>query len=145
MKKLVITGHGEYATGLKSSIDLLAGPNDDIIIIDFPAEMNEEGLRNKMEGVINSFPNDEILFICDILGGTPYKNAAILSNQTDHIEVVAGCNLGSILEALFQKDTMSLSELADFLVKSSKQYTVKFKKIRENKFSNASPPSEGGI
>ncbi|WP_342429568.1 PTS sugar transporter subunit IIA [Neobacillus sp. FSL H8-0543] len=132
MKKLIITGHGQYASGLKSSLELLAGPNDDLIFIDFPAELNEAGLKQQMEEAIQSVSrDDEILFICDILGGTPYKNAAILSNDNDQFEVVAGCNLGSILEAVFQKETMSIVDLANSLVDSSKKYTVKFEKVRE--------------
>jgi PTS system N-acetylgalactosamine-specific IIA component len=145
VKKLIITGHGQYASGLKSSLELLAGPNEDLIFIDFPAEMNEAGLKGQMEETIQSFNNDEILFICDILGGTPYKNAATLSNENGRIEVVAGCNLGSILEAVFQKDTMSLVDLAHSLVDSSKKYTVKFEKIREVQPVHNTDSFEDGI
>ena len=146
MKKLIITGHGQYASGLKSSLELLAGPNDDLVFIDFPAELNEAGLRKQMENTIQSVsPDDELLFICDILGGTPYKNAAILSNDNDRFEVVAGCNLGSILEAVFQKETMSIVELADSLVDSSKKYTVRFEKVRETQPVQSNDTFEDGI
>jgi len=130
LKKLIITGHGLYASGLRSSLELLAGPNEDVHFLDFPAEMTEQGLKQRMEEVIQSFPEEELLFICDILGGTPYKNAAILANVTDRIEVVAGCNIGSILEVIFQKDHMPLVDLADLVVDSSKKYTVRFEKLQ---------------
>ncbi|WHY85947.1 PTS sugar transporter subunit IIA [Neobacillus novalis] len=145
MKKLIVTGHGQYANGLKSSLELLAGPNQDFLFIDFPAEMTEAGLKGQMEEIIQSFSNDELLFICDILGGTPYKNAATLANENDRIEVVAGCNLGSILEAVFQKETMSLVDLANSLVDSSKKYTVKFEKIREVQPVHNADSFENGI
>lgn len=145
MKKLVITGHGQYASGLKSSLELLAGTNEDFIFIDFPAEMTDTGLKMQMEELILTFNNDEILFICDILGGTPYKNAATLSNENDSVEVVAGCNLGSMLEAVFQKETMSLVDLANSLVDSSKKYTVKFEKIREAQAVHNTNSFEDGI
>lgn len=145
MKKIVITGHGNYATGLKSSLDLLAGSNEDLIAIDFTAEMNEEELKLAMIETIDHSSEAEILFVCDILGGTPFKNAATLANSNDRIEVVAGCNLGSILEAFFQRDALSIEELAQNMVNSSKQYTVKFEKIREVQEAGESASMDDGI
>lgn len=130
MKKLIITGHGQYASGLKSSLELLAGVNEDLIFIDFHGDMTEADLKQQMEETIERLRDDEFLIVCDIVGGTPYKNAAILANESDRIEVVAGCNLGSILEAVFQKEAMPLAELAATMVESSKQYTVQFEKIK---------------
>lgn len=143
MKRIIITGHGNYASGLKSSLDLLAGSNEQVIPIDFSAEMNEVELKLKMSETIGSFPQDEFLFICDILGGTPFKNAATLANSDNRIEVVAGCNLGSILEAMFQKEAITLNDLADNIVHSSKQYTVKFEKIKEPQTLDATSSDDG--
>lgn len=131
MKKLIITGHGQYASGLQSSLELLAGANEDLVFIDFHGDMTESELKHQMEETIERHQGDEFLIVCDIVGGTPYKNAAVLANDSDRIEVVAGCNLGSILEATFQKEAMPLAELASILVDSSKKYTVKFEKIKE--------------
>jgi len=131
VKKLIITGHGQYATGLKSSLDLLHGANEDLLFIDFPAEMSDSGLKLEMAETIQAFKDDEFLFVCDLLGGTPYKNAALLANDHDRIEVVAGCNIGAILEAVFQKEALPLTDLAAMLVETSKKYTVKFEKIKE--------------
>lgn len=145
MKKVIITGHGNYATGLKSSLDLLAGSNEDVIAIDFPAELNEQGLMKRMMDTVETFSDFEFLFICDILGGTPYKNAAVLANTNHRLEVVAGCNLGSILEGILQKDMMSLDELAEAMVNSSRKYTVKFEKIIESAAFDGGITEEDGI
>ncbi|TCS81822.1 PTS sugar transporter subunit IIA [Tepidibacillus fermentans] len=126
---MIISGHGNYATGLKNSIELLAGKNDGLYYIDFTASDTDLTLKEKMSKLVKENKGSQILFICDILGGTPFKVAAELVNDRDNMELVAGCNIGSILEALFQKDTLSISELAEFIVNSSKQSTVKFQKI----------------
>ena len=44
--------------------------------------------------------DDQVLFFCDLLGGTPYKQAVMLKmdNQKSDIAVVCGCNVGSLLE-----------------------------------------------
>ncbi|GBF10191.1 PTS sugar transporter subunit IIA [Tepidibacillus sp. HK-1] len=130
MKKImIVSGHGNYATGLQNSIELLAGKNDDLYFIDFTANDTDLTLKEKMANVVKENQDSQILFICDILGGTPFKVAAEIANDHDYMEVVAGCNIASILEALFQKETLSISELADFIVYSSKQATIRFQKI----------------
>lgn len=139
---LIITGHGKYATLIKSSIEFLAGGNEEIEYIDFTEDDNDVTLKEKMRGKLNEYKDYNALFICDILGGTPFKCAAELSIENENIEVIAGCNVGSIIEAIFQKDTIEISELADFIINSSKNSTGRF--IR-NLTSNNSKGEEDGI
>jgi PTS system N-acetylgalactosamine-specific IIA component len=108
----------------------------DIHYIDFLMEDNDITLKEKMLEIINQNPNSQILFICDILGGTPYKLAAEIANYNDNIEVIVGCNIMSIIDGSFQKDNLSLEDLAKFMVESSKNSTIKFEKIKENELIN---------
>lgn len=130
MKKVIIlSGHGHYATGLQSSIELLAGKNQDMFFVDFTAEDTDVTLKEKMLKVLAENKEAEVLFVCDILGGTPFKTAAEIANSQDKMEVVAGCNVGSIIESIFLKDTMTIGELAQSIVDASKQSTMKFNKV----------------
>lgn len=131
-KIFIVCGHGNYGTGFQSSIELLLGKNTDIHYIDFLVEDNDITLKEKMLEIINQNSNSQILFICDIIGGTPYKLAAEIANYNDNIEVIVGCNIMSIIEGSFQKDNFSLEDLASFIVESSKNSTIKFEKIKEN-------------
>lgn len=133
---LVITGHGRYATMVRGSIEFLAGGNEGIEYIDFTEDDNDVTLKEKMKKTMDRHKEDTALFICDILGGTPFKCAAELSIENENIEVIAGCNVGSIIEAIFQKDNMSISELADFVVNSSKNSTGRFIKNLTSNNSN---------
>lgn len=130
--KFIITGHGNYATGFQSTIELLLGKNEDIYYIDFLLADNDITLKEKMSEVISQNPDSQILFICDILGGTPYKIAAEIANFNDRIELVVGCNIMSIIEGSFQKDNLALEDLANFIVESSKNTTMKFEKVNGN-------------
>ena len=132
----IICGHGNYGTGFQSTIELLLGKKEDIYYIDFLVEDNDITLKEKMLEIINQNPNSQILFICDILGGTPYKVAAEIANFNNSIEVIVGCNVMSIIEGSFQKDNLALEELANFIVESSKNSTIKFEKVKENELIN---------
>lgn len=128
-KIIILSGHGHYATGLQSSIELLAGKNEDMFFIDFTVEDTDVTLKEKMLKVLEENKESEVLFVCDILGGTPFKTAAEIANSDDKMEVVAGCNVGSIIESIFQRDTMTIGDLAQSIVDTSKQSTMKFNKV----------------
>lgn len=139
---IVITGHGNYATGLKSSIELLAGQNEDLYYLDLMVDDTDQILKEHMVNVVKENEGSSVLFICDILGGTPFKVSVEIANNNDDMEVVAGCNIGSILEGVFQKDKISVRELADSMVLSSKRTTVRFEKNNVNR-NTAIDPTEG--
>ncbi|MBC8587425.1 PTS sugar transporter subunit IIA [Paratissierella segnis] len=130
-KIFIICGHGQYGTALQSTIELLLGKNKDLHYIDFLEDDNDVSLREKMFQTIEQNSNSQILFICDIMGGTPFKLAAEIANDNEDIEVVAGCNVMSIIEGSFKKDVLTLEDLAKFIVESSKKSTIKFEKVVE--------------
>lgn len=133
MKKImVISGHGNYASGIKNAIELIAGHQEDVYPVDFTVDETDLTLKEKIKSLLKENVDSQVLFICDILGGTTFKIAAEIANYDDSMEVIVGCNVGSIIEGLFQKDGLSINELADFIVNSSKETTVKFKKISDN-------------
>lgn len=131
-KIFIICGHGKFGTALQSNIELLLGKNKDIYYIDFLEDDNEVSLREKIMDTIKKNSKSQILFICDIMGGTPFKLAAEIANDNEDIEVVAGCNVMSIIEGSFNKDDFTLEDLAKFVVESSKNSTMKFEKIISN-------------
>lgn len=146
MKKIIIlSGHGNFATGLQSSIELLAGKNEDVYYIDFTVNDTDITLKEKFNEILNKNLEEEILFVCDILGGTPFKTAAELANDKENMEVVVGCNVGSIIEAILQRDMMTLGQLAESIVNSSKESTIRFEKVIIDEVSNDNFDMEDGI
>lgn len=144
MRKIIIlTGHGDYATGLKSSVDLIAGCNNDLYAVDFTEDDTDITLKDKILNVLNENANSEILFVCDIAGGTPFKIAAEIANNNNNIEVVAGCNISSLLEILFQKDILTISEIAELIISKSKSSIIKFKKVSAGQIINVQETEEG--
>lgn len=130
---LILCGHGRYASGVGSTVEMLAGKHEDLFLIDFLEEDSDVTLKEKMIRIVKDHDESQVLFICDLLGGTPYKVSAELANFNPLMEVVAGCNIASIMEALFRKDDLSIQELADFIVNASKEATVRFRKISGNR------------
>ena len=115
----VITGHGNFATGLRSSIKLLAGVPETFDFVDFTEDMSEEDMMERLSTLNQN--GDAILYFADLLGGTPYKCAAKIAfdNSEQDVAVVAGCNLGALLETMFD-DYHDAKTYADALVDATK-------------------------
>lgn len=142
-KNIILIGHGNYATGIKSSIDLIAGINSHLFAIDFTENDSDVTLKEKIDHVINEIIDQQILFVCDIAGGTPFKVAASIANFNENMELVAGCNLSSLLEAIFQNDTLSLDELAKLIVNATKNSAIQFNKIEISQVKSIQEVEDG--
>ena len=69
---LVITGHGQYAAGLVSALELLIGHQDLLTAVDFEAGQNEDLLTEHLKHAVEGMHTcDEILILCDMIGGSP--------------------------------------------------------------------------
>lgn len=124
MTYLVITGHGHYASGVKSALELIIGPKDNVLVFDFLKEESEEQFSLKFKDLDK---NNNYLFACDLMGGTPYK---VVSRLDLNKEVLIGTNLGGMLDTVLKIDKLSLSELADNLKEASLKSVVNIKDLK---------------
>ena len=123
MNYIVITGHGNYATGMKSALELIAGPKDNVLAFDFFKEESEEQFSLKFKDLDKK---NNYLFACDLIGGTPYKVASRLDLNK---EILIGTNLGGLLDTVFKIDKLSLNELASNLKEASLKSLVNIKDL----------------
>ena len=98
--------------------------------VTFPAGQGSEDLEAAVrQAVAGMAPNDGILILVDLPGGTPAKMAASLLQDNDKLEVVTGVNIPMLAEALMYRDNMSLSELAAQAVLSGTEGILDVKKM----------------
>lgn len=124
--QIVITGHGNFATGYQTTIEMLAGPQANLGYVDYTDKMDDKQLLEMLKNAVQ--PNQKVVFFCDLLGGTPFKQAVLLGTElAQETAVVVGCNVGALLEILPRLSQMaSASELADQLVRLSKEQASHF-------------------
>ena len=127
MVGIIITGHGNFATGLISSLKLIAGSQENLIGVDFLKEDTTESLENMIEEAINKLGN-EVLVLSDLAGASPFRAAAELSqkNEDKNIKIIAGTNLGMLLEVALCREGMNSLELLDMALDSGHTAIKKF-------------------
>ncbi|MDN2452952.1 multidrug transporter [Lactobacillus sp. UCMA15818] len=106
--QIIVTGHGNFGTGIESTVKLLAGSIPNVRYVDFSADMNEEKLAAQFEEFLKK--DSKAVFFCDLIGGTPYKQA-VYKKEKYEVAVVAGCNVGSLLEVGLQTDLTQASDV----------------------------------
>ena len=102
MVGILITGHGHFATGLGSSLQLITGITENVALVDFEADHSTDTLKANLHKAMDSLKEcDGILVLSDLAGGSPFNNASMcMAERPDQrIEVVAGTNLPMIIEA----------------------------------------------
>lgn len=127
MVGVIVTGHGNFATGLLSSLKLIAGEQEHIVGVDFTADDSTETLEVKLKDDVDKL-GEEIIVLSDLAGGSPFKVSVVLSQQLEgkKIKVVSGINLGMLLEVSLCRGSMSLDELVGFSIDSGKDAIKSF-------------------
>ena len=115
---IIVTGHGRFASGLASSIEVIAGKQDKFEAIDFPVGSTNMDLAQELKQAVEKLDCSDIIFCTDIAGGTPFNQCVILSTHLANSKVISGTNIPVLLEALFSRKNQNASSLAQILVDS---------------------------
>ena len=115
MLKLFISSHGHFASGIKSSVEILMGPNPRITVFD--AYINQDSVQEHLDAFYeNVDPDDQVLLLSDLYGGS--VNQVMYTYLTKpNTRLVAGVNLALVLE-LAVKEEISDDELNELVEQS---------------------------
>lgn len=134
MLGLLVTGHGHFATGLNSSLELIAGAQPNVALVDFEADHSTDTLKANLHKAMDSLNEcDGILVLSDLAGGSPFNNASMCKAERpdQKIEVLAGTNLPMIIEgASMMAAYDDPLELAESLIPTGKDYIVRFELVK---------------
>ena len=126
---IIITGHNNFASGILSSLTMIAGAKDNVFAVDFLSDDNDLSLEGKFNKIISDNKDSEILFVCDLMGGTPFKVTSKLAFTNDSYEVVTGINLGGLIDTSMKLDKMSIGELKTSCKDASIKSVIPLEKV----------------
>jgi PTS system N-acetylgalactosamine-specific IIA component len=114
---LVVTGHGLFAEGMRSSAKMIAGENELVKYVCFEEGMNTEQLSEKLVAAYNELGEcDGIIVLSDLPGGSPFRTAveSAMTLPEKKIVVLSGTNLPMIITAAtmasFSDDVEAMAE-----------------------------------
>ncbi|PAV31271.1 PTS mannose transporter subunit IIAB [Virgibacillus profundi] len=124
MVGIVIASHGEFANGILQSGAMIFGEQENAKAVTLMPSEGPDDLNSKMKEAIASFDNqDEVLFLVDLWGGTPFNQAnSLMEGHKDKWAIVAGLNLAMVIEAYASRLSMNTAhEIAAHILGTARE------------------------
>lgn len=123
MVGIILASHGKFANGILQSGSMIFGEQQNVAAVTLMPSEGPDDVRAKMEAAIATFENqDEVLFLVDLWGGTPFNQANnLLEAHKDKWAIVAGMNLPMVIEAYASRFSMNTAhEIAAHIIATAK-------------------------
>ena len=108
MVGIILASHWDFATGIMQSGSMIFGEQANVKAVTLQPSEGPNDLRAKMEKAIATFDNqDEVLFLVDLWGGTPFNQAnGLIDGHEDKWAIVTGLNLPMLIETYASRLSM---------------------------------------
>lgn len=116
MLGIVVSGHLNFASGMQSAFEAIVGKQKQLEFVDFLESQSVEELEKKLSTAANKVDTgDGVLFLTDLLGGSPTNRAINILLKRPKAEIICGTNLSMIINAVLEREEFSLKELTELL------------------------------
>lgn len=134
---ILIATHGDFASGLLSAVELIAGKQEKIGTIGLHHGDGIEEFEEKVNHMLDDLDEgDGVLVFVDILGGTP-SNVIFRSLSRKKFKAFAGVNMAMVVQAVMMRDGMSEEELYENVLEIAKQPPILLHEMYEEMQSEA--------
>lgn len=113
---IIIATHGVAAEQLLKTTEMLIGEQSDVAYIDFVPGENAETIMGKYQALVKGqlAHCDQVLFLVDMWGGSPFNAANRFQEGKNNMDVVAGVNIPMLVNVCMARDDVeSLDELVE--------------------------------
>ena len=124
MTTVIILGHGGYASAVRRNLSMLVGEPQDFRYVDFNEQDDLNILRENIAAALEGIAGD-VLFACDLAGGSPFRESAALCIDKPERAVVAGLNTSAYAEITLNTE-LSAKELAKMAIDVAKDTIMMF-------------------
>ena len=103
---IIIGTHGEFALGIVQSCEMIYGKRDNLKAVTLVPGEGPDDVYAKYQSAIKELGNpDRILFLNDLLGGSPYNAACRIVANNKNYGIVAGLNLPMLIAMSAAQDS----------------------------------------
>lgn len=124
MVGIILASHGEFATGILQSSSMIFGEQENVKAVTLMPSEGPDDIRRKLEEAVASLENaEQVLFLVDLWGGTPFNQTnTLFEEHKDTWAIVTGMNLPMVIEAFGSRfSSESAHEIAAGILASSRE------------------------
>lgn len=113
---IIIVTHSNFAEGIKNSVEMIAGKQDNFTAINFENGEDIEDLKNRISQKAEEYTSKglDVIYVTDLKGATPFNACLYVSTQIWG-PVVAGLCLPILLELVLTRDTIDIEDLSSYV------------------------------
>ena len=113
---IIIVTHSNFAEGIKNSVEMIAGKQDNFTAINFENGEDIEDLKNRISQKAEEYTLKglDVIYVTDLKGATPFNACLYVSTQIWG-PVVAGLCLPILLELVLTRDTMEIEDVSSYV------------------------------
>lgn len=115
MLSILVASHGKFASGLKSSVEILTGMGSRLTTID--AYLDDRDYTQDIKRFIEIAERPAIIFT-DLLGGSVNQKVVLAAAKQKNIYIVTQMNLAIILAVLLDSEPFSVQHLDELITES---------------------------
>lgn len=115
MVGIVLASHGDLAAGIRQTASMVFGDQPDVCTVSLQPSMGPDDLRAQIEEQVQTLSDpDQVLFLVDLWGGTPFNQINGLLDAHPTWAAVTGMNLPMVITAytLRMNDKATAQEIA---------------------------------
>ena len=124
MVGIILASHGEFANGILQSGSMIFGEQENVKAVTLMPSEGPDDIKAKMQEAIATLDDqEEVLFLVDLWGGTPFNQAnSLFEDHKDKWAIVAGMNLPMVIEAYASRFSMNTAhEIAAHIIETAKE------------------------
>lgn len=120
---ILVIGHGEFPSGLRNAMELIAGEQKEFYNVDFTAHVTTKEYEENVKKCLDDLSTrcSGILVFCDMAGGSPYMIAKKVSQNYDKITLITGVSLPMLMDVVTTRDFEENFEVfTDIIIQSAR-------------------------
>ena len=100
MVGIVLASHGELAAGVRQTSSMVFGDQENVVVVSLEPSMGPDDFRANLEKAVATLEDQEqVLFLVDLWGGTPFNQTTAFAKGHDTWAIVTGLSLPMVIEA----------------------------------------------
>ncbi|WP_440897578.1 PTS sugar transporter subunit IIA [Amphibacillus sp. Q70] len=133
MKKIIIVSHGDMARGMKDTLEMITGNQENIFALSMKADENPDHISSRFEEIYSEDSSEDSYLIASDLPGGSVNTAMMQFLKQKNTYLVSGVNLVFLLEYLFSDELDTETAIENAI--SSAREALKHIKIETNQIN----------
>ena len=120
MRKIILASHGELANGMKMSVEMIAGEQDNLYAVSMCGTMGPLDVLQKVKEILAEDETCQVILITDLPGGSVNTALSELLRE-ERCSLVSGMNILLVLDIVMSDESSNIDEILESALRDAKK------------------------